>query len=355
MSFFEKVFSETETVLDEAEDLSGDSLEVSEEIQSTTPPGSRAPENPFTNYIRSVVRYGPSAVEAPEVTHEAPEVPQEEPVQESEALAPEIEIEESDEPVTEATPVQVIEPSAPALPAPTRPPLPVQHGSGVFRASSVEQKADVQVERIVDGLFDRMKVVWGNEERRAPAPSPPPVIEQTQQQQKRYALVESRNEITKLIRTEVPRAVKGELVTVLRTEIMKAVGAEIARVVREEFETIGEMMSKHLERLHAIEARLAKIEGSVEKEVKLSFPEGMVKIDAPVTVPEREVKIAAPINVQPPSVQFDEGAITVHFNKTGGQKEVHFERDPHDNTIKHAKIVDAVVTKTAEHVSETNG
>lgn len=349
MSFFEKVFSETETILDEAHDLPEDFSEVSDdvptEVHSTTSPTTHTPENPFTNYIRSVVRYGASAVgrpNAPEVEHDAPESPWVEPVAGNASDASDV-LEDTEEDTEEQQTEQEIVPvPAPALPVSTQP-LPVRSNPGLVQASSTEQKSDVQVERIVDGLFDRMRVVWGNEDRRSAAPpvTPvPPTIEQTRQQ-KSYALVESRNEITKLIRTEVPRAVKGELVTVLRTEIMKALRAEIARIVHEEFEAVSSMMAKHLERLHAIEARLAKIEGAVEKEIQVNIPEGAVKIDMPITIPEREVKVAAPINVQPPSVNFDEGAITVHFNKTGGgKKEVHFERDPHDQTIKSAEIID---------------
>ena len=220
-----------------------------------------------------------------------------------------------------------------------------------------EQKDDPKVERIVDQLFDRMKVVWGDKteaiQPQVPTPAPPaPLRQQTRRRERettslattqRNALVESRNEITKTIRDELPRAMKGEILALLRKEILTAVRNEIVRVVREEFETTRRLLEKNTNRLYEIESRMAKIEGAIGQEVKINFPKGMVKIDAPttVTVPEREVKIAAPINVQPPSVTFDEGAISVQFNKQGGKREVRFERDPHDQNIKSAEIIDA--------------
>jgi BMFP domain-containing protein YqiC len=225
-----------------------------------------------------------------------------------------------------------------------------------LRVTSTEQKGDVQVQRIVDGLFDRMKVAWGpqqpkpiSEEQSKPklAPKPKPKPRKRSAPEGNYALARvSQAEISEIIKKEVPQALRGELVTVMRTEIMKAVRGEIVRVVREEFDALGQMMKKTLERLYAIESRMAKIEGTVDKEVKLTFPEGMVKIDSPITIPEREVKVAAPVNVQPPSVTFDEGAISVHFNKAGGgKKEVRFERDPHDNCVKSAEIIDVSTGK----------
>lgn len=328
MSFFEKVFSETQT-------------------DRGVAPGAVArqdSESPFAAFVKEMVRFGAPKAE-PELAHEEPDTPFEETFDEEVELD-EVSVFDEEDVDSEEFELQEEEvPSAPTLPVPAQSTAvqarPVS--SGVVQASSVEQKSDVQVQRIVDGLFDRMRVVWGNEDRKAPAPAQQKrqLAEQTQQPQRHYPVTVSKTEITKAIRSEVPRAIKGELVSVLRSEIMSAVRSEITRVVREEFEVFAEAMSKHLERLHAIEARLAKIEGSVEKEVKINFPKGAVQIDAPITIPEREVKVAAPINVQPPSVNFDEGAISVHFNKTvGGKKEVHFERDPHDQTIKSAEIID---------------
>jgi hypothetical protein len=316
MSFFEKVFSETQTDLDEAPEA----------------PDVQAPDTPFASYVKEMVRFGgvaPESMSPPEVIHTEPDEPwsdEEELTQEAEAIETEI------EPRQEA-----IAPVLVPVVVPTKPTHSQPVSSGVVRASSIDQKSDGQVERIVDGLFDKMRVVWGNEDRRGPSP----IVEQTQQPKKHLPAPASKNEITALIRNEVPRAIKGELVTVLRTEIMAVVRSEIARVVHEEFEGVTAMMTKQLDRLHAIEARLAKIEGAVEKDVQITFPEGTVKIDMPITIPEREVKIAAPINVQPPHVTFDQGAISVQFNKTpGGKKEVHFERDPHDQSIKSAEIID---------------
>lgn len=241
-----------------------------------------------------------------------------------------------DEAVEESPPESpVVHDLAVRQPAPVAP-----IGGGITQSSSLDQKGDPQVEMIVDGLFDRMKATWGprnktlQEEQRKQRPSDTALVAT------KRAISESRAEISKVIKREVPSVIKGELVTLLRTEIMTAVRSEIVRVVREEFDQMNRSLAKSLDRLGAIESRLAKIEGAVGKEIKVNFPKGMVKIDAPITIPEREVKVAAPINVQPPSVTFDQGAISVQFNKSGGgSKTVHFERDPHDQCVKSATIV----------------
>lgn len=352
MSMFSRIFGSTPPV---TEDFEGS---VSSHAQPTDSTITTPDPTPFMSYVQDAIINGPAHTEesfdeeseeewsffgdgaddTDDYTYEEVESLEEE--EEEEEEAPEAVAED----VIDAS-VEIEEDSF-AL-APTSPfPAPVAEDApppNLFQASSTEQRDDVQVERIVDGLFDRMRVVWGpqqeaTEPKLRQQPKKPASKPQTQQ---RYDLAESKAEMRKIIRHEVPQALKGELVAVIRKEMLSAVRGEIARVVREEFATLNQLFAKNLERLHALETRLAKIEGAVGKELKLSFPKGMVKIDAPVTVPEREVKVAAPVNVQPPSVTFDEGAISVHFNKTGGgKKEVRFERDPHDNCVKSAEIID---------------
>jgi BMFP domain-containing protein YqiC len=214
---------------------------------------------------------------------------------------------------------------------------------------SSQQIGDAHVEEIVDGLFDKLKNEWGPriprlEDKQIQPPRKPrrkSKPEKQKPEKQSYALATTKHEMSQMIRDEVPRALKGEFLTILRTEIMRAVRGEISRVVREEFEPLTRTLEKTLDSMHALEARMAKIEGSVEKEVQVNFPEGAIHIDAPITIPEREVKIAAPINVQPPSVTFDEGAISVTFKKeSSGKRQVKFDRDPYDNCVKSAEIID---------------
>lgn len=216
----------------------------------------------------------------------------------------------------------------------------------IVQQTASGQRADPQVERIVDHLFDRMNVVWGDKTesaRQLQASVSPPNSSTTLTTTQRNALVESKNAVAKTIRTEIPRVMKGEVLTLLRKEILSTVRNELVRVIRNEFGSVNGVLTKITEHLHAMGTRIAKIEGNLEKEVIVKFPEGVVRIDAPVTVnvPEREVKIAAPINVQPPSVIFDEGAISIQFNRNGkGGRQVKFIRDRYDN-IQGAEIADA--------------
>ena len=102
------------------------------------------------------------------------------------------------------------------------------------------------------------------------------------------------------------------------------------------------MLRKLGERLGSIETRLSAMEGALDREIAINFPKGAINV--PVTVPEREVKIATPINVEQPAVHIEKGAVQVEFTKSkdsGGKKRVVFDRDPHDNSVKSAEIVDA--------------
>jgi len=347
MSLFSKVFTGKQPVADvepdytvgpPAVDLAVDTTPIVTESQPT--------ETSFMSYVKDVMIHGASQAPLPAPVDEEDWAFDEEDgfVEEVETpLEEEDEIEDEDlvEDEVEIEPAYALTERQQSLQMSSTPNL--------AQASSISQKGDVQVQRIVDGLFDRMHAVWPEK-----AEEPTPQVEQTQPPRKALrdpqsvettalALTESKAEISKIIRREIPQAMKGEFVKVMRTEVMRAVRAEIVRVVREEFEVLNRNLAKNLERLHGIEARMAKIEGAVGQEVKVNLPKGMVKIEAPVsvTVPEREVKVAAPINVQPPSVVFDEGAISVQFNKPGGKKQVRFERDPHDQNIKTAEIIDA--------------
>jgi len=339
MSLFSKVFTGKPPVADERAnhmveplsiDLATDTISVVEDV--------RPNETSFMSYVKDVMLHGapkaspPAPVETNETDWSYAEdegdfdlIDNENPLDEDEF---------EDEPTYALTERQQT--------------LKTDSTDTLAQASSTSQKGDVQVQRIVDGLFDRMHSVWPTKTEQAETqvarsePTRRTTHDQSGPNTTALLLTESKAEISNLIRREIPQAMKGELVKVMRTEIMRAVRVEIVRVVREEFEVLNQTLAKSLDRLHAIEARMAKIEGAVGQEVKVNFPKGAVKISAPVTVtvPEREVKVAAPINVQPPSVVFDEGAISVQFNKPGGKREVRFERDPHDQNIKTAEIID---------------
>jgi len=358
MSLFSKVFTGKPPVADGRADRRVEPLAV--DLATDTTPvveETRPNETSFMSYVKDVMLHGASKASPPapvekietDWSYEDDEdefdlVGDEDPLDEDEDEAEEADddeaeskdddLEEDDEPTYALTERQQA--------------LQTSSTDTLTQASSTSQKGDIQVQRIVDGLFDRMHSVWPAKTEQAEtqvARSEPPkkaARSRSEANTTALALTESKAEISKLIRREIPQAMKGELVKVMRTEIMRAVRAEIVRVVREEFEVLNQTLAKSLERLHAIEARMAKIEGAVGQEVKVNFPKGAVKISAPVTVtvPEREVKVAAPINVQPPSVVFDEGAISVQFNKPGGKREVRFERDPHDQNIKTAEIID---------------
>ena len=289
----------------------------------------------FTDYVKSMLLTGkPPEVEASERTEEDFDEDLDDPFEDS--------YHEDDDAWLDDDASIIEESPAPELALP-----PTPRGSTLVQINSSSQKNSPQVEKIVDGLFDRMKGLWGDQ---PPAPriedkSPPQKVrsEARRPEQQRYALAESKHEITNTIRAELPRAMRGELTALLRKEILSSMRNEITRVIREEFAAMTRTLVKTQDQLHAMDARLARIQGSTEKEVQVNFPKGAIKIDAPVTVtvPEREVKIASPINVQPPSVTFDEGAINVVFKKeSSGKKKVQFDRDPFDNCVKSAEIID---------------
>lgn len=359
MNFFSKVFGASSTT-----------QEVYEPQRSEIAPVA---ESPFVSFVKDAIIRGASALEpvgvdpalADHAEYEFYEEDEEEEEEEDDdypvytvydesddlAAYDEESDEELDEDLDEAQPAPVLEETTSIIeskrPVPTELGAPLR-GSDVFHASSLTQSNDSQVERIVDGLFDRMRVVWGDDgakrpvaESKEPTNSVVKVPSKTKPQQGQdYPLAQSKADLAQLIRKEVPQALKGEFVTVMRTEVMTAVRGEIARVLREDLEVFNRSISKGLEQLSQIETRIARIEGAIDREVKINFPKGAVQINAPITIPEREVKIAAPINVQPPSVVFDEGAIAVHFTKgTQQAKTVKFERDPHSQDIKSATIV----------------
>lgn len=318
----------------------------------------------FSSHVESVLRFGtpPEEPDIAELEH-TPDIPDYDPVEDTTQDYDDVEQsedfaddqDESSEDLIEAAEAleapevaqEALPPSIPsfALMEPVAPQQP-----DLVHARASEQKNDSRATQIVDDLFDRMKGAWGDREP-SPSPQPPeqgpaPISTITPRQEiattssQKMLLAENKRELTSVIRSEFPRLMKGEFVTVLRTEIMKAVRGEIIRALREEFETVHRLLGKMTDRIYSLEPRLAKLEGSFARDIEIKFPKGMVQIDAPVTVPEREVKIAAPINVQPPSVTFDEGAITVNFQKgQKGARQVVFDRDGH-NTIQGAEIID---------------
>ncbi len=339
MDLFARIFDE-EASLDSSEDYT---IPINEgQVQETmvTPEPS-----PFLSFVKNALVYG-----APD------EPPQEEPAyvesatdwsydEDEESFAEEATDDDDDddffEEALEEEDEDLEESTYPLVEEPKLSPQPdiVQH-------TASEQRDDPQVERIVDHLFDRMNVVWGDKTKSAQqpqAPVGPPKPSTSLTTIQRNALIESKNAVAKTIRAEIPRAMKGEVLTLLRKEILSTVRSELVRVIRDEFGSMNGVLTKITEHLHAMGTRIAKMEGNLEKEVIVKFPKGAVRINAPVTVnvPEREVKIAAPINVQPPSVVFDEGAISVQFNRGGkGSRQVKFVRDRYDN-IQGAEISDA--------------
>lgn len=246
------------------------------------------------------------------------------------------------------------------------------------------ERSQLQVEEIVDKLFDRFQGLWdipsqqkmiedkqsseptfvAESEATASEPTPPPVTpvahaapisappaspaptpvtSLTETQNSSYYLREAKYELNEALRTELPRAMRNELIAKLHSEIIPAVKQEVAKAVSEELGSTLKMLRKLGERLGNIETRIGAMEGTIEgaldREIKINFPKGAINV--PVTVPEREVKIATPINVEQPAVHIDKGAIQVEFVKSSSKKQVKFERDPHNDAVKSAEIVDA--------------
>ena len=294
-------------------------------VQAAHSAGSR-----FSSYIKESLLYGPPAKteqeSAPYVEDDEDEW--DEDIEESRDLG-----------VPEDDPEDVCEESVEPVVVPqTGAPKP-QNTPAIIQGSAGPQQSSMKVEQIVDRLFDRMKGQWGDQRSRLALPGPKPTRTRPQKQQ--VTLAEGKNEIATTLRKELPRAMRGELVAIMRKEILSAVRGEIIRVVRDEFEAMGRLLTKTTDRLRALETSLARIEGSLGKEIMIKMPKGMVNVEVPITIPEREVKVAAPINVHPPNVVFDEGAISIQVAKgPKGQREVVFDRDRHNN-IQGAKIVDA--------------
>jgi hypothetical protein len=334
MNLFARIFDDSD--LDQGQKVTSERIQFNEDAATAIYPEEVAPSS-FASYVNSVIVTGAPPVEdTPESQQEAEDnYVVEDDYTSDDALDDDLDLEndqleeedeEEEEPYVEDRAFEADEPVH----------------SPITEVPSSQRITSPHVEEIVNGLFDKLQGPLGGvlprlEDKQRNLPAPRKANKGTQ----RNALATTKREMTQMIRSEMPRALKGEFLTVLRAEITRAVKGELSSVIRDEFKGLTGQLRQVMERLHAVEARMAKIEGAVGQELKLNFPEGMVQIDAPITIPEREVKIAAPVNVQPPSVTFDEGAISVSFNKApGGKKTVKFDRDPFDNCVKSAEIVD---------------
>lgn len=388
MSLFNKVFTGSEAD-EEApateQSVRGDSSTTDHQVETVS--ALPSPDSPFAAFVKEAVRFGatseaPPTPESVEETSEEDDVEVDEEVDNSDELDEDDESEEdeddedysSDEdddeddeddedssevaeaeasvaPMADAAtpptpqpaaerPTQKIEESAPVAqaPAPLAPrvetpatPVPVKTQQQQKKQKKQPVSQEEQARLIIEGLFDKMRGAWEKEQ----SPSASTLAAQKLEEQRRaeqllqleqHALTESKAEITKMLGTQIPRVVEGKLLASIKAEVTKAVRSAVTKALHDEFDSVERAMARQLERLHAIEARMSKIEGALDREVQINFPKGAIQVDSPITV-------------QPPSVTFSEGAISAHFNKTGGgKKEVHFERDPHDQSIKSATI-----------------
>lgn len=270
----------------------------------------------FASLVADVLRTGE---EAPELDHAAAE------------FLPPIEVvdeERFSEPVDD--PPEVAEEAL--VPAPTASP-------NLVTASSAKSEGLSNPDEIVDRLFDRMQGLFEDKVEHQPQPQPQIVqIPQMSEESQRLMVVESRNEMSRVVRSEIPKLVTTEIRSAIKQEMVTLFKAEVAASIKKEFSVVHDLMSKMVDKLAALEPRLAKLEGAVGREIQVKFPKGGINVSAPITIPEREVKVAAPINVQPPNVVFNEEAISVNFHKGAGQaqkksKKVKFNRDAYDNII----------------------
>lgn len=274
------------------------------------------------------------------------------PVQEPETETVQ-EIEESDiadipsAEVIEVEPEPVVAVGATPEPAPL---APMPEESAVIDATEQRTRIDVvtassreildqNTEEIVDKLFDRMQTrglfdtsgLAREEDLRQIEASSSRAAEET-----RMLVAESKSEMASVVRSEIPKLLTKELKAVLKQEIVAYLRDEVLDSVRDEFKTVQSLMDKIADRITALEPRLARLEGAVDREIILSIPEGAISV--PITIPEREVKVAAPINVQPPHVTFDKEAISVNFHKDSKgrpatKKKVKFNRDAYENIV----------------------
>lgn len=259
------------------------------------------------------------------------------------------EVEQQEEPRETTVEVTEVESTADVeetLPAPL-PPVRTQQTPAPAQDSMVTSSTSAQqtprTEEIVDklfgkmqGLFDDKAILRERDLQRYNEQSAAKSVQISEESQK-LMLVESRNEMAKIVRAEVPKLITTELSKAVRKEMLSLFRAEVAKTLKEEFSTVQRLLTSMADRIGALEPRLAKMEGAVGREIMVKFPKGGINVDVPITIPEREVKIAAPINVQPPNVVFNEEAISVNFHK-GQQnskrgKKVKFNRDAYDNIV----------------------
>ena len=216
------------------------------------------------------------------------------------------------------------------------------------------KRSEAQVDEIVDRLFDKLQHTWKEPLDRLTTDGAelatrieeivklsPAMTTGTEAVREDVDLKETTYELVEALKAEIPRAMRSELVAPLRKEILAGVRKEIMRAVREEVVEGMKPLVRIIDRLATIETRIARLEGSLDREIMVNFPKGAMQVNVPITVPEREIKIAAPINVQPSHVYIDKGAVQVEFTRQPkGKRQVNFDRDPHDNTVQSAEIID---------------
>ena len=258
-------------------------------------------------------------------------------------------------PAEPVQPVEILVPEAPAVSTATRiliePPVVLE---GTNELVPPPERSEAQVDEIVDRLFDKLQHTWKEPLDRLTTDGAelatrieeivklsPAMTTGTEAVREDVDLKETTYELVEALKAEIPRAMRSELVAPLRKEILAGVRKEIMRAVREEVVEGMKPLVRIIDRLATIETRIARLEGSLDREIMVNFPKGAMQVNVPITVPEREIKIAAPINVQPSHVYIDKGAVQVEFTRQPkGKRQVNFDRDPHDNTVQSAEIID---------------